>query len=133
MRQLPQPTFHCARVRAAADGVTFDPTDSRSVQILLPYLRELAKCYEFAIEVLRLLTPDDFFGVAHLDEGPHDEYAVRIPEILAKRFRLGGLRSWYVKLRLVEDDGDYVIIFSLHPLENDAFRVGGLLKPDQHL
>ena len=87
--------------------------------------------YPFAADVLLEIQPDDFcktvaLGTPHA--GKYDIYGVQISEALAARHGLAP-RVWYVKLRLYEAfSGEVVFFVSLHPLEFDMERVGGLLR-----
>ena len=101
---------------------------------LLGYLDGYLECVRFGCELLLATTENDYCWSVEL-EPPHsgwfDEYGVEITPALAKKYGLP-VRNWYLKFRLYEDEssleGSNVFFISIHPLEKDMRRKGGLLK-----
>jgi hypothetical protein len=97
---------------------------------LLPLLGELTKMVAFAKGVLLELKPDDFIETEQYADGVEmDAYGIAISEALQERFGIEGFVTWYVKFTVDRDeDGDLVIMSSLHGPEHPLKRIGGTIS-----
>ncbi len=122
--------FALERVRAAAAGGRFSLGVSRCQDHLQPLLGSWLECREFAAEVLKVLRVRDFSRTVWVGDLECDEYGVALPGVLLERYGLGERGTWYVKLSLQsEEQGDTVLLLSLHALERPLEREGGRLRP----
>ena len=97
---------------------------------VVPWLRSPLKVRSFAQGVLSELQTGDFCSSVSYGDVVCDEYGIAISEDLQDRFEIGGLVTWYVKLRLeARRGGKMVLMASLHEPERDfdGRRVGGPL------
>ena len=123
------PRFDLRRVhRAAAEGRVVSG-GARYKERLLPLLGQLTRMHEFACAVLLELVPDDFIGPERYSGGTWmDAYGVAISDALQERFGIEGFVTWYVKFTVDEDDeGQPVIMASLHGPEHPLKRIGGTI------
>jgi hypothetical protein len=80
--------------------------------------------------VLKVLRVRDFSRTVRVGDLECDEYGVELPGALLERYGLGARGTWYVKLSLQsEEQGDTVLLLSLHALERPLEREGGRLRP----
>ena len=103
---------------------------------VVPWLRSPLEVRSFAEGVLAELTPGDFCGQVAYGDIICDEYGIAISGDLQERFGIGGLVTWYVKLRVEQRrGGKAVVVASLHEPERDfdERRIGGPLKTEFEL
>lgn len=123
--------YDLERVREAARDERIELDEKRARDELGRFFTTWLHAYPFAADVLLELQPEDFcktvpLGTPHA--GEYDVYGLRISDALAARHGVSQL-AWYLKLRLYEGfSGEVVFFVSLHPLEFDMERVGGLLR-----
>lgn len=119
-------------IRRAAREERIELDEHRARDELARFFATWLDAYPFAAELLLELSPDDFCKTVTLaapHAGEYDVYGRRISAELAKRHGLT-TAAWYLKLRLYEGfSGEIVFFVSLHPLEADMQRVGGVLRP----
>lgn len=95
---------------------------------LMLYLREYVRMTEFSEAVLLELRDDDFINSPEYEGVKFDAYGVALSKDLQKRFDIEGLETWYVKFTMAKnDDGDEVLMASLHKPKDPLARVGGTL------
>jgi hypothetical protein len=124
------PRFELPAVhKAAAEGRVVSG-GRRYKERLLPLLGELTKMVAFAKGVLLELKPDDFIETEQYADGVEmDAYGIAISEALQERFGIEGFVTWYVKFTVDRDeDGDLVIMSSLHGPEHPLKRIGGTIS-----
>ncbi len=103
---------------------------------LLPWLRTPLAARSFARSVLLELSPGDYFKSVTYGDVACDEYGIAISTDLQDAFRIRGLVTWYVKLRLEQRrGGKTVLLASLHGAERDfdERRAGGPLRVEFEL
>lgn len=121
--------FDLARCVKAAEEGRLGLGKGRCRLILLELLRELDRCDEFALVVLKLLTANDFSDTKILSGVKYDEYGIRLPVTVLDEFGLVQ-EVWYVKFTLREGTwGEETYCLSLHPLEKELDCVGGRIAP----
>ncbi|WP_434299351.1 hypothetical protein [Corallococcus exiguus] len=122
--------FDLARCVKAAEEGRLGLGKTKCRIILLELLGDFAKCDEFALVVLKLLTPNDFNITKTLDGGvKYDEYGIRLPVTVLDEFGLTQ-ETWYVKFTLREGTwGEETYCLSLHPLNDPMNCVGGRIVP----
>lgn len=125
------PKYALDDVKAAAAVDRFEFAGKRVIDRVSPWLRSPLEVRAFAAAVLQELSPGDFCGQVTYDGGiVCDEYGIAISAGLQEHFGIGGLVTWYVKLRIEQRrGGKLVVMASLHAPERDfdARRVGGRL------
>ena len=99
---------------------------SRCTDMLTPYIDPL-RCGQFARDVVALLSLDDFSETVKIENVPYDEYGVQLSQDLKQRYGIEQLGNLYVKLR-ISRPGKVVFFVSLHGLERDLKRRGGILR-----
>jgi hypothetical protein len=97
---------------------------------LMPLLGEFTRLHDFACAVLLELQANDFIDSKRYENGLElDAYGLAISDDLQARFGLEGFVTWYVKFTLDrDDDGNQVVMASLHGAEQPLARVGGTLQ-----
>ncbi len=126
-----EPRYSLDEVKAAAAEDRVELGGKHFMDRVVPWLRSPLKVRSFAAGVLEELSPGDFLGQVAYGDVVCDEYGIAISAELQTRFGIGGLVTWYVKLRLERGrGGKTVLMASLHEPERDfdARRVGGPLK-----
>lgn len=123
------PRFELAAVRDAAAGGRVVSGGPRYRERLLPLLREFTRMVAFAEAVLLELRPDDFIKTERYEDGRElDAYGIAISDGLQERFGIEGFVTWYVKFTMERDeDGNLVVMASLHGAEQPLKRSGGTL------
>lgn len=123
--------YDLAKVHEAARDKRIELDEARARDEVAKHVERFIDAYPFAADVLLELRGDDFSETVELDRphaGHYDVYGLRISDELADKHGVRP-RGWYVKLRLYESwSGETVFLVSLHPLEFDMQRVGGLLS-----
>jgi hypothetical protein len=123
------PKFELAAVHVAAAAGRVTVGGARYRARLLPYVREYVAMLEFTQAVLLELQPEDFINSKQYEDIGYDAYGVAISDELQERFGLEGFVTWYVKFTVDRDeDGDEVIMASLHGAEEPLKRIGGTLR-----
>ena len=96
-------------VAAREDGLRFSLTRA------LPFFPTRAACFVAARSTVAALSHRDFVETLQQNPDLCDVYAVRIER-----------KGWYVKLTLLEEeDGEVVVLLSLHPLEHEIRTARG--------
>jgi hypothetical protein len=123
------PRYDLADVHSAATEGRVAPGGRRYKERLLPFLGDYLRMYEFACAVLLELRPKDFISMEKYESGEvADAYGVSISDALQERFGLEGLVTWYVKFALDrDDDGNVVLMASLHEPDHPLKRIGGTI------
>lgn len=121
------PRFDLGEVHRAATEGRVEPGGPRYKARLLPLLGDYVRMHEFACAVLLEIGPNDFIDWDAYPSGEVvDAYGVAISDALQERFGLEGLVTWYVKFTLdTDDDGNVVVMASLHEPDHPLKRVGG--------
>jgi hypothetical protein len=101
----------------------------RCIDMLTPYI-DLFRCKPFARDVVATLTLDDFVKPVKIGGVPYDLYGVRLTKDLKQRYGIEQLGNFYVKLRIARP-GKLVFFISLHEMERELWRRGGLLRPKE--
>lgn len=121
-----EPRYSLARVVAVVvDGGELLLGETRARRIVADYLDSLVQAERFARAVIAGLRRENFEGTVELSDPPYrgyfDAYITTLSVELAEQHQLEHVRTWYVKLKLVEsDDGDTVVCVSLHPPEQPS-------------
>jgi hypothetical protein len=120
--------FALSAVHAAAEQGRVMGGGARYRERLLPYLLEYVRMVQFTEAVLLELRDADFIRTSTYGGVDYDAYGVAISQTLQERFGLEGLVTWYVKFTMEKnDEGDLVLMASLHEPEESLRRVGGTL------
>lgn len=125
------PRYPLDEVKAAAAEDRVELGGKHFMDRVVPWLRSPLRVRSFAEGVLAELASGDFCGQVAYGDVVCDEYGIAISDELQTRFGIGGLVTWYVKLRLAQGrGGKTVVMASLHEPERDfdERRVGGVLK-----
>lgn len=114
-------------VSVAVDGGDLLLGQTRARDIVANYVEGLVEAVEFARAVVAGLRREHFEATVELSDPPYqgqfDAYITPLSPALVERHGLEHVRTWYVKLKLVEsDDGDSVVCVSLHPPEQPSKR-----------
>src|SRR5207248_8354947 len=97
------------RVAAKEDGLRFSLTRA------LQFFPSRVACLQAARSTVAALSQRDFVETIHQNPDVCDVYAVKTE-----------VKGWYVKLTMLEeDDGDVVMLLSLHPLEREIRTASG--------
>lgn len=123
------PRFRLSAVHEAATEGRVVAGGPRYRERLLPLLGEFTRMHEFACAVLLELRPDDFIDTERYGRGPEqDAYGVAISNDLQTRFGIDGFETWYVKFTMdLDEEGNQVLMASLHGAEHPLRRLGGTL------
>ena len=125
------PKYSLDEVKAAAAEDRIELGGKNFMDRVVPWLRSPLKVRSFAEGVLSELQAGDFCSSVTYGDVVCDEYGIAISADLQERFGIGGLVTWYLKLRLESrKGGKMVLMASLHEPERDfdERRVGGALK-----
>lgn len=121
-----EPKYPLDRVVAVAvDGGELLLGETRARRIVADYVEGLVEAERFARAVVAGPRREHFEATIELPDPPYrgqfDAYITPLSEELVERHGLEHVRTWYVKLKLVEsDDGDSVVCVSLHPPEQPS-------------
>ena len=121
--------FDLRVVKAAASDGRVELGGRKFKEKLLPYLGTYVEMYAFTKAVLLELKPGDYMKSTSYGDCVCDEYGIAITAETQERFSVEGLETWYVKFTLEErEDGQVVLMASLHEPEWPLARVGGTLS-----
>ena len=124
------PRYPLSAVHEAARVGRVEGGGPRYLGQLMLLLGEYTKIHEFACAVLLELQPQDFIDTERYDNGMEkDAYGVAITDDLQARFGLEGFVTWYVKFNMDrDDDGNLVLMASLHGPAHPLKRIGGTMQ-----
>lgn len=102
---------------------------TRASRIVADYVEGLVDAERFVRAVVAGLRHEHFEQTVELTEPPYrgafDVYLTPLAAELVERHGLDHVRTWYVKLKLVEsEEGDSVVCVSLHPAERASKKKG---------
>lgn len=124
-----EPKYLLDRVVAVAvEGGDLFLGQTRARDIVANYVEGLVEAEAFARAVVAGLRREHFEATVELSDPPYrgqfDAYITPLSPELIERHGLEHVRTWYVKLKLVESDGgDSVVCVSLHPPEKPSKKM----------
>lgn len=120
------PKYAVEKVVAAAQSGAVELVGSRAREIVLQYVDGLLEAVTFAQALVGSLRVEHFQETVKLEPpygGDFDVYICPLEPALVEKHGLQHVKDWYVKLQLTEDEnGDSVLVVSMHPPEKPAKR-----------